>query len=106
MIELPDFEERLPADLFLASFFVGLDAFRGREDESAIAVTDRVDLARALVQSAAGLGDALHAFDRMLAGIVVLQADVERLLDLLAFLLDRFHITDFTKLLGDRIFEI
>ena len=71
----------------------------------AVAVAHGDDVARAAVEAAARLGDALHALDHVLAVLVVFEDDIDGLLDLLPLLLDLLHEADVLELLGDRELE-
>src|ERR1700722_7051471 len=98
VVELPDLKQRFAADLLLASFFVGLDAFGSREDERAVAVADRGDLVDRTVHAATRLRDAARAVDDRFACFVVFENDVEGLADLLALLLDAGDVASLAEL--------
>src|SRR3989344_8587288 len=102
---LPNFKKRLAADFFFACFAIGENPFRRREEEGSAAIAHRHNLLRALVHAAPRLRDTLHARYRVYPLVVVLERDVERLLHLLAFLLDGFHVARVTEFLRDGEFE-
>lgn len=104
-IALPNFKQRFAADIFLASLLVGENAFRSREYERAVSVAYRDDFPCALVETTTRLRDTLHALNRRLTCIRVLEYDIDRLADLLPFLLNFRNKTEVLQLFCDSHLE-